>query len=372
VNHGMSIESVVEDMSYGFAPLSLIQEMEKSGIKIETHFPISEFSALDFPGEDSQYHNYNELMSEIQKLVEDHPEIVHVKSIGKTTEGKDMWAIRINSAVKSFDEATALPGIIFMGGHHAREHLSIELPLMYAQHLANNYGKDQTITDLINRRDIYIIPMVNVDGAEFDISTGSYKMWRKNRKINSGNSCAGVDLNRNYGYGWGTGGSSTSPCSDVYMGPSAFSEKETQNIKAFVESRPNAKILLSFHSFSELILYPWGGKNDPIDNMQDRNTYIAMARTMAGWNGYTPEQSSELYIASGDTTDWSYGTLGIFSFTFELEPRDQWGGGGFYPGSSAIQHAFDANLRPIMYLIDLADNPHRASTNPETTLFFGR
>ena len=233
-------------------------------------------------------------------------------------------------------------------GHHAREHLSMEMPILYAEHLVNSYGKDDVITDLLDKRDIYFIPMLNADGAEFDISTGSYKMWRKNRKSNGNSNCAGVDLNRNYGFHWGTGGSSDNTCSDVFMGPTAFSEPETRAVKQFVESRPNLKILLTFHTFSELILYPWGHKYEPIANAKDLSAYKTMAQTMARWNGYTPEQSSELYIASGDTTDWSYGTLGIFSFTFELSPKDMWGGGGFYPGSGAINTTFQANLQPVI------------------------
>ena len=84
-----------------------------------------------------------------------------------------------------------------------------------------------------------------------------------------------------------------------------------------------------------------------------------MAETMANWNHYKPEQSSSLYITSGDTTDWAYGTLGIFAFTFELTPKGMMGG-GFYPGANVIDSTFNANLNPALYLIDLADNPYRA------------
>ena len=83
-----------------------------------------------------------------------------------------------------------------------------------------------------------------------------------------------------------------------------------------------------------------------------------MAETMAKWNGYVPQQSSDLYIASGDTTDWSYGELGIISFTFELDPKSMWKG-GFYPGQSKIPVVFKKNIKPAMYLIDHADNPYR-------------
>jgi carboxypeptidase T len=375
VNLGVSIESVVDDMSYGFAPESIVQKIAPSGLKLTSSLPASAFKALDFPAADAPYHNYEEQLDKLNELKQKNPRLVHLFPIGLTLRSRSMMAIRLNSDVTD-EEAPEIvstrPGIVFMGGHHAREHLSVEIPLLLAEYLVDNYGKDPQVTDLLNKRDVFIIPNVNPDGSEFDIDSGSYKMWRKNTRVNGTNArCNGVDLNRNYGYGWGTGGSSKDPCSDIYMGPKPFSEPETRAIKAFVEARPNLKVLLSFHTFSELILYPWGGKNDPISNQADLATYKKMATTMAGWNGYTPEQASDLYIASGDTTDWSYGTLGIFSFTFELSPTNSgFGGAGFYPGVEAIQTTFQANIKPALYLIDLADDPHRAVKAPATTLFY--
>lgn len=369
VNLGVSVEQIIDDTSYGFAPQSIVDKAKAAGLKIETQLPAEIFQSSDFPSEDASYHNYAEMNAELDRLVSLQPNVVHKFSLGKSYEGREIWGVRINPHVDNATTLTMQPGIIFMGGHHAREHLSMEIPLLLAKHLVENIGKDPLVTSLVDRRDIYIIPMVNPDGSEFDISTSRYKMWRKNRRgAPSGSSCAGVDLNRNYGYQWGTGGSSTDPCSDVYMGEKAFSEPESIAIKTFVESKPNTKILLSFHTYSELILYPWGNTYDPITNQKDKATYESMARTMAAWNGYTPQQSSELYIASGDTTDWSYAALGIFSFTFELSPRNSWGGGGFYPGAGAIQPTFDANLKPVLYMIDLADDPYRSVARPETTL----
>lgn len=367
---GFSIENVKDDMTYGFANESIIRKIKKAGFNVTAHFPASEIRAFDFPAGDSIYHNYAEMNQAIDNLVARFPGLAHKFSIGKSLEGRDIVGIRISPHATDGLTPTALPGIVIMGGHHAREHLSMEMPLMLAKHLLEN--RDGTVLRLLDTRDIFLIPMVNPDGAEFDVATGTYQMWRKNRSANNGNRCAGVDLNRNYGFKWGTGGSSSSPCSDTFMGPTAFSEPETRAVKSFVEGHPNLKVLLTLHTYSELILYPWGVSYEGIENVADRTTFEKMARAMAGWNGYTPQQSSDLYITSGDTVDWAYGTLGIFGFTFELSPANVWGGAGFYPGPAAIQSTFQANLRPFLYLMDLADDPHRAARAPESTLFYGQ
>ena len=94
-----------------------------------------------------------------------------------------------------------------------------------------------------------------------------------------------------------------------------------------------------------------------------------MAETMSQWNNYRPQQSSDLYIASGDTTDWSYGELGLISFTFELDPKNMWNG-GFYPGQDTIDIVFEKNIKPALYLIEQADNPYKVLNNNQYGVSF--
>ena len=113
-----------------------------------------------------------------------------------------------------------------------------------------------------------------------------------------------------------------------------------------------------------MILYPWGHKYDSISNGPDLKVHETMANKMATWNRYKPQQSSELYIASGDTTDWSYGAHKIISFTFELDPAMSpdkifFPARGFYPGQKYIEPTFQKNLQPCLYLMEYADNPYR-------------
>lgn len=363
-NTGVSIETTREDFVVGIGGLEEKQELERMGL-LEVSFPLT--AEMDFPSEDAAFHNYAEMTDKLRQLTTQYANIAQMSSIGKTVEGRDIWVVRISGDLAHAD---SLPAAIFMGGHHAREHLSIELPLYYIEYLLTEYANgNPRVQRLVNGRDIHIIPMVNPDGAEYDISTGSYKSWRKNRSKNS-NGTYGVDLNRNYGYGWGGGGASTNPNSETFRGPNAFSEPETQAIKKYVESHDNITILLSFHTFSQLILYPWGHVYDSIANARDKQVHEAMARKMAEWNGYTPEQSSELYIASGDTTDWSYGEHKIISFTFELDPANSgWGSGGFYPGARVIPEVQRKNLEPVLYLIEYADNPYRVLESGNGPIF---
>lgn len=364
-NTGMSIEAVRSDSVWGFANPETLKILRENGSKILGNFEFKvarggHQDGFDFPAKDAKFHNYQEVTSGLRMLANSHADIAQMSSIGKSIEGKQLWALHINTTPGALmDKKSNKPGILFVANHHAREHLSVEMPLMLAQHLLNNRN-DTQIAAMLENRDIWIIPMLNPDGAEHDIQGQNYAFWRKNRRDNK-DGTFGVDMNRNYGFGWGTGGSSKDTSSDVYMGTAPFSEPETLALKDFVESHLNIKILLSFHTFSELILYPWGHKYDSIENTKDLTAYKAMAETMAKWNHYTPQQSSELYIASGDTTDWSYGEHGIFSFTFELSPGGSSGAGGFYPGAGIIDRVFQDNLRPCLYLIDLADDPHRAS-----------
>ncbi len=310
----------------------------------------------EFPKRDTEYHTFPEVKAALEELARKYPNIVTLQTLGTTYEGVKIPMVRITSK-ENRESNSFIPGVFFVGSHHAREHLSTEVPVRLAKYIAENHATDTRIQRLVRTRDIYIAPTLNIDGKQYDIKGRRYKMWRKNRRINDGSSRVGVDLNRNYGFGWGTGGSSSSPGSDVYMGPTPFSETETTAVKTFIENHPNIRILLTYHTYSELILYPWGGKNDDVGG-EDQKIFETMARKMAEWTGYKPQKSSDLYVASGDTCDWAYGEHGIYCFTFELSPKTNWGG-GFYPGAKAINPTFNVNIEPALYLIDVAADPKK-------------
>jgi len=359
VDAGISIEEIKPGMAAGFAAPESLARAKAAGLKVRSTVSLRQrFGALDFPEKDAIYHNYQELEAAMRSLVAGAPDLASIFSIGKSTLGRDLWAVRLTKGARA-TQPSKKPGIVFLGTHHAREHLSTEVPLLLAKHLIDN-RTDPEIARLLETRDIYFVPMVNPDGVEYDITGGKYHMHRKNMSNNSDGSI-GVDLNRNYDWGWGGGGASPNPRDETYRGPSAFSEPESRAVRDFVSSRPNLKTMISYHTFSELILYPWGGSDAQIPDAKALAAFKAMAGEMAKMTGYTPEQSSDLYVATGDTCDWAWGEKGVFAFTFELTPKSMWDG-GFYPGANAIQRTFQANIRPALYLIDLSDDPLRAAT----------
>ena len=323
-------------------------------------YPIEQLvGPMDFPPADAAYHNYAEMSDEILDVATAHPDIVSRFSVGLSYEGREMWAVKISDNV-AIDEDE--PEVLFIGQHHAREHITVEMTLYILHLLADNYGTDQQITDLVNSREIYIIFTTNPDGSEYDVATGSYRSWRKNRQPNSGSSYIGTDLNRNYGYKWGCcGGSSGFPSSETYRGASAFSAPETQRIRDFINSRvvggkQQIKTSITFHSYAQLVLWPYGYTytDVPSDMTQDdHNVFVAMGQAMAQSNGYTPQQASDLYITDGTTDDWAYGVHKIFMYTFEM------GSNTFYPSGSQIAALTSVNDAAVRYLLDKSDCPYK-------------
>ncbi len=244
-NTGAVIEQVRTDYVIALGTKQEFEAIQKTG-QLEVSFEWD--MSRDFPAKDADFHNYDEVTEKLNSLVSEFKEYAELINVGSTTEGRTVWGVRVSGNLTKKNE---LPGIAIMGGHHAREHLSVDTPLRQLERILTEYRSgNERIQRIVNSREIFFIPAVNPDGLEYDIVDGTYKAWRKNRAKNN-NGTFGVDLNRNYSFGWGTGGSSTNPSSDTYMGTKPFSEPETQNIKRFVEERPNINIILSYHTLSE-------------------------------------------------------------------------------------------------------------------------
>jgi parallel beta-helix repeat protein len=269
-----------------------------------------------------------------------------VSSIGSSVEGREIWAVKISDN-PDLDEDEA--EILFVGCHHAREWIAVEVPYRLAQHLVSNYGSDPEITHLVDNSEIWIVPIVNPDGLEY--SRTADRLWRKNRRDN-GDGTFGVDLSRNYSVAWGLPGSSSDTSDPLYRGPHAFSEPETQAIRDLALGR-NFQTFVSYHSYGQLILYPWGYTKEPIP---DYCLISSMAQDMAelieGVHGqeYVPKQAMDLYPISGGEIDWFYGELGIPAFAIELRPATL-ELGGFVLAEDQIVPTFEENLPAALHMI---------------------
>ncbi|WP_228772046.1 M14 family metallopeptidase [Actinokineospora iranica] len=321
-------------------------------------------NARDFPAADSLFHNYEEMVSAVDQAVAAHPGIVVKQVIGKSHEGRDLIAVKISDNAAA-DETE--PEVLFTHHQHAREHITVEMALYLITMLTADYATDPHVKSLVDGREIWILPDINPDGGEFDISTGAYQGWRKNRQPNAGSTHIGTDLNRNWDYKWGCcNGSSAAPDSGTYRGPAAGSAPEVAAVGAFVRSRvvggkQQITAAIDFHSYSELVLWPFGWTSEqvvPGMTRQEYDTFAALGRAMAQTNGYTAEQSSALYVTDGAIDDYLWGTQRIYAYTFEMFPATA-GDGGFYPPDEAIARETARNRAAVLHLLDYADCPPR-------------
>jgi hypothetical protein len=294
------------------------------------------------------WHTYAETVAEMNLLHSQYPNLTTApSSIATTGESRTVWAMKIsdNPGVQENE-----PEVLFDGMHHAREIMTVEDILHFMRYLCENYAGDPSIRFLVDNRQIWFVPLLNVDGFVYNEQTNPNGggMWRKNRRLNTGG-CYGVDLNRNYPYQWVGSGSSTDPCSDTYRGPSERSEPEIAGLTAFINAH-SFTTWQSYHSVAGMILFPWGYTSA---HTPDDALFRTIAAQMASQNGYQTGQAPELlYTVNGGACDWGYGATGehakIFSFTTEIAGID------FWPLTSLRDALIAENLASNIYLCQIA------------------
>ena len=307
------------------------------------------------------YHTYDETEAALGSLVSTYPTLADTIRIGRAygPTFRNITVIKISDNV-AVDENEA--EVLFSGCHHARELMSVEIPLMFATYLLQNYGTDPTVTNYVNTREIYCLPILNPDGLSYvqaNHSGSNSTWWRKNRR-NNGDGTFGVDLNRNYAFAWGYDniGSSPSTSNATYRGPGAFSEPETRALRDFIEDR-EFTIWLSYHTYGELFLYPWGYVPE---FTPDQKVFASLGAEMAEGTGYVVGNTAlgTIYLTNGGSDDWAYGEIAtknrIFSFTPETNNSGQ---GGFAPAESYIQPTFNLLLNMNLTALEYANNPYR-------------
>lgn len=284
------------------------------------------------------YLKYSEVAAKLDSMRMEYPQFISVKfSVGSTYQGRSMWAVRVT---KNPDAPTGRPEVFYNALVHAREPESMETQMYYFYWLFENYGTDPVATYILNNREIYWMPVFNVDGYVYNETTNPNGggMWRCNRHGNG--SCGWVDLNRNFGiyqfWNSSNGGSSTDSCSggqNTYRGKSPFSEIETQNYMNFVNSR-NFSTAFNAHTYGNYLIKPWAW-SDPLTTPDDYK-FNQFLSDMSATNNYTTGTPSQTvgYTVRGGTDDWCYNDSAhadhhIFGITPET-------GNSFWPAQSEI------------------------------------
>ena len=322
---------------------------ENSGYGLEI-VPVNPpvFSAQGSYKLEDGYHTYDSMVTELNNLEVAYPLIAKVYDLGDSVQGRDILAMKISDNVEQNESGET--EIMIAGNHHAREIMTVEVPISMIKFLLDMYGKDASVKAVIDSHELWFVPMVNPDGHVI-VENGDM-WWRKNARDNNDdgiiNSDDGVDLNRNYGYTWGydDSGSSSDPYSSKYRGTSEFSEPETQAIRDLVLDK-DFDYILDYHSSGGYILYPWGHIRDLTP---DNEEFSNLADRFNDFLDYDPNKigriADVIYPSNGDSIDWYYGNKSIMGFGFELNPE-----GGFSPPASYIQPTSEKHLRLLLDLM---------------------
>lgn len=331
------------------------------------------------------FFDHAELTKALQALEKAYPQLATLQSIGKSSAGRDIWAIILNNPKTG--PAERKPGYYIDGNIHGNEIQGTEVALYAVYYLLKNYGKTEYATRLLDERSFYVVPTMNPDSRDWYINKasdpdsprsglapydddrdgvadedgpedldgdgsftqmrrkdphGMYKRHPDDPRImipvkpgekgeyillgeegidNDGDGQinedgpGGYDMNRNYGYNW----------QPDYVqwgaGPYPFCWPETKAVRDFVLAHPNIAGAQNFHNSGGMILRGPGAKNLGDFTPADRSVY-----DYVGKNGekILPRYRyitvyKDMYTVYGGSIDFLYSTLGIFTFSNELD-----------------------------------------------------
>jgi len=227
--------------------------------------------------------------------------VAQVFIISKTHLGANIYALDLGNRPLN------KPTIYIQCGIHAREWIAPSTCLWIIDQILN--VDDGT---LLSRFRWVVVPVLNVDGYAY---TGSDRLWRKNRQPNSGSTCVGTDLNRNYGYMWGGPGSSNSPCSETYRGSAAFSGPEIAGTRDFLNTLGTGRLVSFYdiHAYGAYFMSAWGYTCQTYPPDYDRMDALmrvgaAAIRPINNRNYVFGDSCNTIYQTSGGSNDWSYAT----------------------------------------------------------------
>ncbi len=314
------------------------------------------------------YFTYQQMLAQLDSMASKYPTLIKARmpiDSSITTDGNYIYWLKISDNPNT-DEAEE--ELLYTSLHHAREPNSLSQQIYFMWYLLENYASNTEIQYLLNNNEIYFIPCINPDGYKYNelISPLGGGMWRKNRSVNITDT--GVDLNRNYGFNWGydNTGSSPNPSVETYRGDSAFSEIETQAVKTFCENR-NFNLALNYHTFGNLLIYPWGYIQNFYTPDSARFVNYADFLTVENDFNYGTANQTVNYTVNGSSDDWMYGEQTTKNKILAFTPEAGNATDGFWPPSNRILPICKSNMTQNLNLLRINNKYNRVKILSQQT-----
>ncbi|NXG22026.1 CBPA1 Carboxypeptidase, partial [Grallaria varia] len=307
--HGVSYSIMIEDVQ------ALLDEEQREMLRSSRRLPLST-STFNYEA----YHTLDEIYAFMDMLVAENPNLVSKLEIGRSTEDRPLYVLKFSTG------GTNRPAVWIDTGIHSREWVTQASGVWFAKKIVEDHANKEGVAAILDTMDILLEIVTNPDGFAYTQTTN--RLWRKTRSKHAGSICVGVDPNRNWDAGFGEAGASANPCSETYHGPYANSEPEVKAIVDFVKGHGNIKAFISIHSYSQLLLYPYGYTTTPVPDQQELPQKPPQTTTATPGNSH-PERLMPRAVpsdrASGGTIDWTYNQGIKYSFTFELRDTGRYG-----------------------------------------------
>ncbi|WP_283137405.1 M14 family metallopeptidase [Rhizohabitans arisaemae] len=313
------------------------------------------------------------IADQLRGITRANPDVTELRRIGKTTQGKDILAVKVTRGARHLPDGIR-PAVLYSATQHAREWISTEVDMRLLKYLIANKNTGE-IKSLLNRTELWFVPVANPDGYDYTFASPDNRLWRKTLRDNNNDgqitSVDGVDPNRNFptNFGYDEEGSSAIPSSETYRGPGPASEPETKAMDGLLR-RIKFRAQVNYHSYGALLLYPMGWQV----NTATADDPIYQALTGSDANpavpGFDPDLGAELYTTNGETTDHAHAAYGTLAWTPELEEGCDGCGFVFPDDENLVQEQFVKNLPFALDVAKSAPNPtepvsHLGNTTPD-------
>ncbi|WP_043618571.1 M14 family metallopeptidase [Nonomuraea candida] len=284
------------------------------------------------------------IADQLREIARAHRDVVKLQSIGKSLKGQDILAVKVTTGARLLPDGVK-PATLYSATQHAREWIATEVDMRLLKHVVAN---KRALRDLLNRTELWFVPVANPDGYDFTFTEGN-RLWRKNLRDNNGDGRItggdGVDPNRNFptNFHYDEEGSSSIPSSETYRGTGPASEPETRAMDGLLR-RVGFEMQLNYHSYGPLLLYPVGWQI--ATTTADNPIYEALTGDDAepAVPGFDPDLGAELYTTNGDTNDHAHARYGTLSWTPELNEGCDGCGFVFPDDEALVQAEFEKNL----------------------------